>query len=312
MRSLRLILLLAVGVWQCWAAALGAEFEMTNGDIVRGEPVSFNDDGMVVRLEVGGFSPRISWSKLTQASLQSLSKNPQAAKFVEPFIDVPPVPKEKEKKKKDIILKPVPRVERIEKPNFFASIATPAGLVIFLVLFLANLYAAYEIALFRHRSVPLVLGLSLFFPVLAPALFLAMPGAAAPEAEPTAQPETAAAPAASKTTGPLAKAPMASGLSISHEKAGTAAPAAQGPQTFKRGEFTFNRRFVETKFPNFFRVVQSEDVALVVRSAKEEYVAKRISRISTNEMHLQLVKGGEVSIPFAEITEMQVRAHAKA
>ncbi len=124
------------------------------------------------------------------------------------------------------------------------------------------------------------------------------------------EPAAAAQAAAGKlTTGPLAKVPMASGLSIAHgEKPGGAAAAQGGPQVFKRGEFTFNRRFMETKFASFFRVVQSEKEVLVVRAAKEEYIARRISRISTNEMHIQLLRGGnEVMVPFAEIIEVQVR-----
>jgi hypothetical protein len=101
---------------------------------------------------------------------------------------------------------------------------------------------------------------------------------------------------------------MASGLSIAG--GGEKHAAAHGPQIYKRGEFTFNRRFMETKFSGFFRVVLSEadkDNVILVRTAKEEFVAKRISRISSNEMHLQLISGKEVSVAFADIAEMQLR-----
>jgi hypothetical protein len=141
-------------------------------------------------------------------------------------------------------------------------------------------------------------------------LFLAMPPGVAAEPEPGVVGEGAGAgqAAGKATTGSLAKAPMASGLSLAQaEKAGG---SAQGPQTFKRGEFTFNRRFIETKFASFFRIVQAEadkDLVLVVRAGKDEHVAKRISRISSSEMHVQLVRGGEVSVPFPEISEMQIR-----
>jgi hypothetical protein len=36
-------------------------------------------------------------------------------------------------------------------------------------------------------------------------------------------------------------------------------------------------------------------------------VAKRISRISSNEMHVQVLSGGEVTVPFAEITSVTLR-----
>lgn len=312
MRLLRLLFVLGLGLWVCSTALLGDEFKLNNGDVLRGQPVSFNDDGLVVRLDIGGHSPRISWSKLTQETLQQLAKNPQATKFVEPFIDVPPVPKEKEQKKKDIVVKPAPRAEQVAKPSFIGFIATPAGLVVTLVLILANAYAAYQIALYRRRSPGMICALSIIFPVIAPALVLAMPTAEYEAAElPAADAADGTHAAGKATTGPLAKVPgMASGLSIAQEsdKAGGAAPGQ--PQVFKRGEFTFNRRFMETKFPGFFRVVSNEaekDLVLAIRTAKEEYVAKRISRISSNEMHVVLLRGSEVSVEFAAIAEMQVR-----
>lgn len=310
MRPLRLLLLTCFCLLLWPSVGFGGEYRLNNGDILRGEAVSFNDDGLVVRLDIGGHSPRISWSKLTQETLKELAANPAATRFVEPFIEEPPVPREKITKRQ-IALKPVPRVSRIEKPNFFASIATPAGIAIGLVLLLGNLYAAYEIARYRNRPPGLVCGVSLLLPVIGPALFLAMPTAEGHIADEAVPPEAAAQAAGKSTTGPLAKTPMASGLSIAHgEKPGGAPAAASGPQSYKRGEFTFNRRFMETKFPGFFRVVQGEaekDLVLVVRTAKEEHIAKRISRISTNELHLQPLRGSEVSVAFAEIVEVLVR-----
>ena len=312
MRALRLFVLACLFVGQCSTLLLGAEYRLNNGDVLRGEAVSFNDDGLVVRLEIGGHSTRISWSKITQETLQFLAKDPLAARFVEPFIEVPPVPKAKNDKKREIILKPVQRVERIEKPSFFSSFATPAGLAISLVLLLANVYAAFEIARYRYRSPGLICGLSVVLPVLAPLMVLALPPAQPVEGLDSGVPEPAAAQAAGKaTTGPLAKAPMAHGLSIAQgEKAGAAPGGGTAPQVFKRGEFTFNRRFMETKFPGFFRVVQTEadkDLVLAIRAGRDEHIAKRISRISSNEMHVLLSRGPEVSIPFAEIIEISMR-----
>lgn len=310
MRCLRLLFLVLFGLWQCSVATPGAEFRLSNGDIVRGEAVSFNDDGLVVRLDIGGHSPRISWSKLTQETLQRLAANPEAAGFVEPFIEIPPAPKDKEEEKV-IQLKPVPRVEQVENPNFFASFVTPAGLMILLVLLAANVYAAYEIAHYRRRSPGLVCALSILFPIVAPALVLAMPSAEPADIEAPELTEPAAAQALGKaTTGPLAHTPMATGLSIAQgEKVDTAAGGG-APQIYKRGEFTFNRRFIETKFPSFFRLVQSDadkDLILIVRAGKDEHTVKRISRISSTDVHLQLTRGGEVSVPFPEISEIQVR-----
>src|SRR5689334_3055992 len=74
--------------------AFGAEFRLNNGDVLKGEAASFNDDGLVVRLDIGGFSPRIAWGKLTQETLKQLAPNPQATEFVDPYIEIPPEVKE--------------------------------------------------------------------------------------------------------------------------------------------------------------------------------------------------------------------------
>jgi len=82
---------------------------------------------------------------------------------------------------------------------------------------------------------------------------------------------------------------------------------------FARGKFTFNRRFIETKFSGFFGVVRREaekDLLLTVKAARDEYLVNRISRITGNEMHVEVRKGGasqEVVIPFAEISEMKLK-----
>jgi hypothetical protein len=307
MRFLVWLLMIFIAAGQCSSELLGGEFRMANGDIIRGEPVSLNDDGMVIRRDIGGHTPRIGWNRLSQESLIELAKNPQALPFVEPFIDIPLVPKEKQPKK-EIILQPVPRVDRVEKPTLGAALVAPAGIVILLALFLTNLYAAYEIARFRHRPPALVVGLSALLPVLGPMLFLALPTSDRPD-EAIEVPELATAGQGGKiTTGPLGKTPMASGLSIAHTE--KQAGATQAAQTFKRGDFTFNRRFFESKFPGFFRVVPSEadkDLVLVVRSSGGDYHAKRISRISSTDVHLQVLRGGEVSVSFADIHEVQIR-----
>src|SRR5581483_1289403 len=91
------------------------------------------------------------------------------------------------------------------------------------------------------------------------------------------------------------------------------APAAAAPATvtFKRGDFTFNRRFFETKMPGFFRLVPSEaekDMVLYVKAARGEFVGKRIMNITQNEMTLQIFKENVTAdevIPFTEIMEVQ-------
>src|SRR5207253_4755869 len=126
-----------------------------------------------LRLNAGGFSERISWSKLNQETLKSLMANPKTAPFVEPYIEVPAEEKAKAKRQA-IDVKPVPHPARPQGHiSLFAALSTPMGLVILIVLVAANLYAGYEVALFRHHPFLLVCAVSLVLPVLGPIIFLA-------------------------------------------------------------------------------------------------------------------------------------------
>ena len=75
----------------------------------------------------------------------------------------------------------------------------------------------------------------------------------------------------------------------------------------------FNRRFFETKFPGFFGVVRREadkDMVLFIKAARGQYIGERISRISANDMYVQVHKGEaseEVMVPFSEIQEVQLK-----
>ena len=103
------------------------------------------------------------------------------------------------------------------------------------------------------------------------------------------------------------------GLKLAHFEMPKDENEAPATQTFQRGQYTFNRRFIETKFPGFFGVVRREadrDLVLVIKSARGEYTAQRISRIAANDLHLQVQRGHaseEVMIPFQEIQEIQLK-----
>src|SRR5437868_5685595 len=104
-----------------------------------------------------------------------------------------------------------------------------------------------------------------------------------------------------------------SGLKLAAAEAQTSAAALPQAITFQRGQFTFNRRFIETKFPGFFGVVKRDadkDMVLLVKSARGQYVAERISRIAANDMHVQVRLGNateEVMVPFQEIQEIRLQ-----
>jgi hypothetical protein len=101
-----------------------------------------------------------------------------------------------------------------------------------------------------------------------------------------------------------------------HDPAQAAAPADK-KQTqiavYQRGQTTFNRRFFETKFAGFLRMVPGDaerGKVIYVKSARGEHVGTRISRIQPNEIYLQVTKGeatSDIIIPFNDIQEVQVR-----
>jgi len=303
--------------WLLYGNASADEFKLANGNILRGEVASADEDGLVVKLDVGGFSKREPWINFSQETLKELAKDPKVIPLVEPFIELEPEQIKARDKQKEITVKPVPnRLERpAAKPGLVSAFITPLGLVILAVLMLANLYAAYEIARYRQQPVALICGLSILIPGLIPLIFLCLPTRvehrhADAGTEEAVAAETAGS--AAKATSTFAGQGRQSGLSLAAAQKQEGGGGAQ-PQMFARGEFTFNRRFFETKFPGFFRIVPSEaekDLVIVIKAVRGEYVGKRISRISSNEMHVQLQSGNastEVMIPFAEIQSVQIR-----
>ena len=188
-----------------------------------------------------------------------------------------------------------------------------------LLLYGANIYAGFEIAIFRAQSPLLVCGLSAV-PLLgfvAPIVFLCLPTnvkEAAPAvetvpAEPTVVPGARAEGEVNPMLGEGVAHP--SGLKLAHteEKKSTLPETI----TYQRGQFTFNRRFFETKFPGFFGVVRREaerDMVLVIKSSRGEYATQRISRIAANDLHVQVQRGAateEVMVPFQEIKEIRLK-----
>jgi len=197
-------------------------------------------------------------------------------------------------------------------------------------LYAANLFAAYEVAIYRVQSVATVCGLAAvpFFGVLSPIIYLAMPGKPRKEAmEPVASAPTAAIPigsnppptAVGEPTAPPSRSSLtaeeASEAAAAAPETATAEPATNLPQpiVFARGEFMFNRRFFETKFAGFFRAIPTEaekDLVLLIKSSRGEFVGRHISRTTQTEFYLQVFKNSATAdemIPFNEVFEVQIR-----
>jgi hypothetical protein len=288
-------------------------FQLNNGETVVGEVLvsAANDVGITIKVGEGEYK-KVSWENFSQADLKKLAQNKKLEPYAEPYIEI--TQEEKIKKTEGNIKQP-PRLGRVAKHSVLgAFFGSGLGVLLLLLLYAANLYAAYEIAIFRARSVPLVCGVSAALPVAGPILFLALrTNLQAAELKW----ETAPAPAAGTTAeavNPMqGDVPHLAGLKVTHAEP---APAPAGPvpaTTFPRGQFTFNRRFFETRFPGFFGVVRRDadkDMELIIKSARGYFVAHRISRIAANDLHVEVHKGHaseEVMIPFTEIHEVQLK-----
>jgi hypothetical protein len=301
-------------------------YQLTSGETVNGEvlPTSANDAGVSVKVGEGDYK-KVPWDSFSQEDLRKFRENPKLANYVEPFIVI--TPEERAKKTEITNLKQPTRLPRPAAQSLFAALfSSGLGLFLLLVVYGATIYAGYEVAIFRAQPVPLVTGLSAIplIGVLAPIIFLAMPTKiqpieqtwetqpdtrpAAPEAVNPMQGETPQEHPAGLRLADSAPAATATGATAAEVK-----PTLPATQTFARGQFTFNRRFIETKFAGFFGVVRhgaDKDMVMVVKAARGQYICNRISRIAANDFHVEVQHGHaseEIMIPFQEIKEIQLK-----
>ncbi len=289
-----------------------ATFELENGNTFYGEVSKLDEDGLVIRMEdVGGFSERIELVYLSQETLQWLAQTPKYKPFVSPFIEMP---EEDLKQPPPIVPKPVDRLPRAtQESSFLSAFASPIGVLFLLAFYLGNLLAAYETAIYRGRSVPLVCGLAVIAPVATPIIFLSLPAAEGSYAAPSWEEaeETPPPPKPKEDPRPVgisANKPSKLGL---RQSAAPKSSQAATPSFYTRSNTEFNRHFFETTFSEFFRVVPSpsiKDMVIEFKGTKKELVAKRITRISANEIHLQLLSGKkEAAMRFGEIVQVNLR-----
>lgn len=306
--------------------------KLLSGNTLKGEIVDANGEGVILLPDGGTHTRRHHWSEMDLQTLTEFSRNPALRQYVNDYLPTqrPPI-------KKLSLSEP----EKVTRPNegrgfIGALFLTPIGIGFLALIYLGNIWTAVEIASFRSHPVALVAGASAIMPIIAPLVFFFIPAQTEyqesyvqddfidepeEETDPAASAAEGAAAAASHGTGApkgfVMPEPEGGGLSLS-----SAAPAAKkGPSTelqvgekrvYKRGEVDINRSFLEQNFVPFFRTVVSgpeADQVIDFKTPKGTYTAKRISRISPNEIHVQLQTGGpnEKGIRVAEIAEIVVR-----
>ena len=296
--------LLSLGLCGWFSIARADTFGLTDGSAVSGDIVMFNDGGVTLRTLTDSYT-NVVWPKFSQDALKQLAQNPKARAFVEPFIETPPKPK-----KDQIQVHDVSRLELPPQESLFAALlSSSVGFVVLLLIYAANIYAGYEIAIVRARPIGLVMGVAAVLPILGPIIFVSMPmrkEAPPEETQPQAEAPSFAVPGAA--------APVAESVAAAGVHAAPASKAAHPEaQVFQRGQYMFNRRFFETKFSGFFSVIRrpaEKDLVLVIKTGRAQLVAQRITRIAANEAHFEVVQGGrqqEVMVPFADIQEIQLK-----
>ena len=312
--------------------ASAGTFTLVDGTKIEGEPINYADTGVMFRASDGTDLERVPWDKFTQESIRTLlaaAKTPREKAMVEPLIEELP---QERAQRKEFVVKPIQTPDRpTTRLGIMTVFASPLGLVIMLILYGANIFAAYEVAVFRHQPAATVCGLAAipFLGVFSPIAFISMPtrrvmidGQPAPE-EDQAQTRFRATPPPSDTSSTPVPADIEPpGLSphpIPAALVAEPAPEVHGtsalpePIVFRRGDFSFNRRFFETKMAGFFRVVPGEaerDRVIQISSGRGNFVGKRITRITAAELYLQVFHDNATAdemIPFVEILEVQIK-----
>ncbi|MBC8001179.1 MAG: hypothetical protein H7X97_01210 [Opitutaceae bacterium] len=307
----------------------GGTYTLADGQTeVSGDPISYNDNGVVLRSASGSVQSRMAWASFSQASLKILAseaRNPKDAAFVEPFIEELI---QQKSRRKEITIQPIDALQRpTGRLGLLAAFSGSVGLMILAVLYGANLFAAVEIARFRRLSVPAVCAVSAVIPIVGPIIFLCLPTTATPA--PDLSLSNAGGPPRPPTQSIMGRATQATAQVIQKvtqtlnepiEPLVVQAPPPETPtaplppaQIFAKGEFTFNRRFFEGKFPGFFRLVPSEaekDLLISIKAVRGQFTGRYISRINQTELCLQVFKNdvtADEMIPFIEIQEVVVR-----
>ena len=296
-----------LALWLCGLAvpARADSYPLADGSSVSGNIVTFNDNGIMLRMEDDSYT-NLLWTKFSQDALIQLGKNPKIKPLVEPFVEPP---HSERPPKPEITVQEVSRPE-LPSQQFLLSafFSSSVGFVILLLLYMANIYAAYEIAVVRAHPMGLVVGVSAVLPILGPIIFLSLPPRVADVGQPAASSQH---PAAAKSKTPVV--PGAAGEIRIAEASWQKEPAVQETQIFQRGQFMFNRRFFETKFSNFFPSIrrdEDKDLLFIIKTTREEIIVQRITRIASNEVHFEVGQGAarrEITVPFTDIQEIQLK-----
>ena len=284
--------------------ALAETFSLTDGGSVAGEIVKADDNGVMIRTPEETYT-NMAWGRFSQAALKQLAPHPKirGKGYVEPFFEPDAAQRPP---KAEITVNEVKRMERPANPSLLGGLfGSSLGLFLLFVVYAANLLAAYEISIVKARSVAQVMGVAALLPIIGPVIFLVLKMNTGPTAEEKAAEEIAAeVVAAQKPQVPIEIAEA----SWKHAEAKQAEP-----QIFTRGKFTFNKRFVETKFADFLGAAhgaQAKSFSLSVKTSKEELAVERITSVAVAEVVFEVTSRGPVTVQLTDILEVKLTPKA--
>jgi hypothetical protein len=144
-----------------------------------------------------------------------------------------------------------------------------------------------------------VIGLSAVLPVIGPIIYL-VKGEKTASAEELAATEVVTAPSGAGAH-PDQEIPIVEVTRKVEEK-------KLETQIFTRGKFTFNKRFVETKFAGFIGEAKGEALtySMEVKTPKEQLKVERIMQVSQADVMLETVQRGQITILLSDILEVKL------
>lgn len=228
-----------------------------------------------------------------------------------------------------------------------ALFGTGGGQIMLLLAWAANIWAGFHIGIYRRWNKWMVPGISAAAPIIAPIVFISMkpkklakkvsvaeeekkepakvPVAKAKAKVVTSRPGAGAGAAAGAAAGGAVRA--ASGAAAAGSVPGGGAPLAAPPQpgaaaepkaleavAYVKGEVNINKRFIETKFAPFFKLIPDEPYRsawLCFITTRGEFWAKRIPKISQMEVTIQCPQEGDTTrdqiCQISDIKEIHLR-----
>ena len=284
-------------------ASAAETYSLTDGGSVSGDIVKFDGSGIMIHTPEEVYT-NVQWGRFSQPALKQLVANPKIKEFVEPFIDPVSAPRTQNQ---EIVIKDIK--DRLKLPpnsSILGGLFTSSlGLFLLFVVYAANLFAAYEISIVKARSAAQVMGVSALLPIIGPVIFLVLKMNTGPTAEEKAAEEIAAEVVAAQKPQVPIEIGEASWKHAEQKKA--------EPQIFARGKFTFNKRFMETKFADFMGAAhgaQAKAFSMSLKTSKEEFAVERIASVAVAELVLEVPQRGAVTVQLTDIQEVRLTPKA--